>query len=313
MDDLSKLHVSIEFNQLHKFGLINESQGHIGNIEYIAQEISDIILDYVECRGFKLYSTINFSDLVIYKSDISVDTFFDEIHFANSYCFLIDNMISAGSYHSDKSGMANKKYIVTLGIQYSSLIEYMEDSLAPLIAHELAHAYEDYQKNKNVSIVDKSCIKLSDTAKLKIYEFLQSSDPYIKNMAELLYFSFKDEVTAMKNEICDEIFLKRHYIKDCTAGIKILMNTEVYRRIKSMEAKVDFLKNCVPKKKSELQDTYNNIFGTGVSDFNIILRKIETGFINAKHDIIKAGCKYICSTFLVKNTDGYIRRGKKYK
>lgn len=309
IDHFTNLHIAIEFNRLRKIGFLKESQGHIDNIEYIAAEVSKIILDYIESVEMTYSPILNLSNLVIHKSDIHVDNlFFDEIRLTDSFYFFNDTTVAAGSYYSEKSGnIDDNKYIVTLGIQFSSSKKYMAESLPPLIAHELAHAYEDWNLNKTVLIKDKQ-EKLLNKSKQEIYKLLQSNNPYIESFAEVTYFSFDDEITAMKNEICDEIFLNRCNLKDVTNATQILINTEVYKRILSMQRKIEFLKSASICQKPELIAIYNNIYETSITSFNTFLKNIESGFISAKNKIIKAASKYICSMYLIKDSRGLARR-----
>lgn len=307
IENYIKYHTLIDFK---RFTCLDESTNHIDNINIYAKAITDKLLSFiVSSKG----EQINLSKLIIYRSDIPLNNvFFDELHFEKSF-FLINSdektPADIAGYLPDKSGIqidtnGNKKYIVTFRIDTITSLEYIKSDYPFLFAHEIAHAYEDYCRNPDSLIEDKS---LADENERHFkpgftYRAMTSNNKFLRKFAEILYFSFDDEVTAMKNEIFQELFLIRGNIEDFNSGNAQLKQTRVYRRIKYIEKYIYEIEHITDYHvQSELENLYELTYGTYINDYNKLLSKVNAKYTIARNKIISAAGKGLCFAYNTRN------------
>ena len=208
-------------------------------------------------------------------------------------------------YLPDKSGIidddGNKKYIVTLKIDTITSLDYIKEAYPFLFAHEIAHAYEDFCKHPNIKIEDKT----SDEVKFipgYVYKALTAENDGLRHFAGILYFSFDSEVVAMKNEIFQELYARRHRMRDLTLANEQLKKTRVYKRMLTIEEYVnDLEKNIDDDTQIKLINLYNKTFCSHITNYDDLLIKVNTKYIRARNKIISAAGNAVYFGYAMRN------------
>ena len=208
-------------------------------------------------------------------------------------------------YLPDKSGIidddGNKKYIVTLKIDTITSLDYIKESYPFLFAHEIAHAYEDFCKHSNIKIEDKT----SDEVKFipgYVYKALTAENDRLRHFAGILYFSFDSEVVAMKNEIFQELYARRHGMRDLTLANEQLKKTRVYKRMLTIEEYVNDLEKIIDDDTQiKLINLYNKTFCSHITNYDDLLIKVNTKYLRARNKIISAAGNAVYFGYATRN------------
>lgn len=303
LEQYIKYHVNIDFK---RFNYLAESMKHIDDIDIYADAITKKLLNFIESSKT---NKIDLSKLIIYKNDIPLKSvFFDEIHFEESFFLINSNEktpAEMSGYLPDKSGIidddGNKKYIVTLKIDTITSLDYIKESYPFLFAHEIAHAYEDFCKHSNIKIEDKT----SDEVKFipgYVYKALTDENDRLIHFAGILYFSFDSEVVAMKNEIFQELYARRHGMRDLTLANEQLKKTRVYKRMLTIEEYVNDLEKIIDDDTQiKLINLYNKTFCSHITNYDDLLIKVNTKYLRARNKIISAAGNAVYFGYAMRN------------
>lgn len=303
IQDYIKYHTALDFENFTGTKHLDEVMRHINNIDVYANTITNKIVDYLISKKRKYLVSL---DLIIYKNEFNIpNVFFDEIHFYNSRLNINDagKSVEYCGYMPDKSGIDYQgKYVITLEMFGAITIEEIKSTWPPLFAHEITHAYEDYCKHKTAKIEDKS---FDDEYKFRpgyAYKAMGSTDEILVNFAEILYFSFDAEVSAMENEIFQELLSRRTDIEDFASGNEQIKQTKVYKRISNIDSYLNTLKYLIDKNEQEkLKHLYYLVYGTYIKDYDKLLLKVNTKYDKARNKIISAVGNGLCCAYGARN------------
>ena len=289
MTDLEK-YIKYHIDKEFKYHMMSESMGHIDDIDIYVDSISSKILNYLNKHSN--LTLISLKNLIINKSDISnINSFFDRLILDGN--IILDKTlyygipVSFGGYLPEVSGLdKNNNYVITIELNLSGSIDGISEYIKPLLAHELAHAYEDFCKNSQVHIENKY-VEGDILSKDSIYKGMTSVNLFIQKLANVLYFCIPEEVNANKNEIHYELISKRFGIRNSAAANEILKTTETYKRLIVIEKYIDELKNVSDKIiQQSVIDYYNKIYKKSIEDYSKIINNIELKFLKARNKII---------------------------
>lgn len=303
-----KYHIDIEFFYKQNDFLL-ESARHINNISKWTNTVYEKIYNELS-----MHNKIK-NDVILLKDDFDVDVFFDECIIelnANVETNTNSNTCSVtGEYLLSSGYDENKKYTVKillniLGSLPSSSKTYslFNSEVKSTLAHELAHAYVDYNQNRTISAEDKKIEDNIDTQYL-VYTGFTSNNMYIRDLVSCIYFSMKSEVHAMQNEISIQIMNLRNGVRDSKTANEIIQKTGVYQRLILYEEKLNKLKFVDDIIKEELLQEYNKIFNTNINDYAKMISKLNVRMIYARNKIIDAAANYIQVAYTFRNAINY--------
>lgn len=298
LEQYIKYHIDLEFYYKNNEFFIFESSRHIDNIEKWTSAIYKKLLNFVNSHT----NNISFEDkLHIFKSDIS-NIFFDKCIITINYIpnDSVNNII--GSYNLESSGLYdNNEYVVFIDLTIIGNLKNINKLSAKCtIAHELAHAYVEYNKNHNITITNK--IQSNHINQSLLIQGIVSNDIYIKRLCYCIYFSLKEEVQARQNEIYYEIYSKRISIRDRMLANDIIKNTKVYANLITCEQYFDDLKHIDDNFKQNCLNVYNKIFNCKIINYESLLNDLESKIIYARNKIIDAAASAASIAYKFRNS-----------
>lgn len=216
---------------------------------------------------------------------------------------------SANFYYPDRSGVCeNGSYMIYFKFFLMGDISKVLEDLRPAAAHELTHAYVDYNTHPDESMKDKSVGGIGRKFDRNfLHGAAATDDPDIKLIYNILYFTEKDEINAMQSELWTELLRGRSMIGTSMGANELLKRTEVYKRMELNENRLHKLHNVTDKEsQGKILNFFNSVFHSSVPDYRRMLMKVDVMWTRARNRIMNCACKYIGYFQDVKDTYGYI-------
>jgi len=299
LDNYIKHHIKIDL----KHSILNEKCGVPNNIDKWTNIILNTLIPYI--KQFKNQYAINNKNFVINGDNYS---FFNKC-FLNFNGIIEDNdpnsqsVSTYGEYVPEKSGInSNGEYIISINLVVNGSIDWIINDVENCLAHELLHAYTDYCINKDIKIENK--VFHSKINYKELNNCILNKNEYLRHLGDIIYFFDQNEISAMQAEMYKELNKKRNYLQTEFLVNDVFTNTEVYRRLKTTENKLNelkLLKNI--KNQNLIIDSYNTIFNSKLSTYNEVLNKLNIMWSKNRNKLISSASKVM--QIAIKGKDIY--------
>jgi len=301
IDNYLKYHLIKEF----KNTILNESSGHPDNIDKWTDLLYDNIIPLLKIYKnnigtIKKTLTINSNKSFFNKCIIDL---FAIVNDKNDNC----SLSPFGAYYPENSGIDNNgNYIIKISINLNGSLDWISNDLKPILAHELSHAYSDYKMNPNTLIEDKSFYSKINNKELHNLVSLFNEDKYLAHLYHIISFSLNSEISALQSEIYIEMSKKRELMTNFFNANDILINTKVYRTLKTIENRFNELKILNDlNEQNIILEYFNKIFYSNISNYNDMLTKLNVIWNKSRNKLISSACKTAQYVFELRNVHDY--------
>jgi hypothetical protein len=279
---------------IHK--ILTEAKGMVEG----SDEIIDVIMNKIQQETQNGLNEMQVKVTTQDFSNLQIQPFFEEI------LVLIDYKkepkegikgVYSDKYNELTDDNSKLKAVVITFIMHGDYKQLIYQ-LQPLIAHELLHAYENFQRikktGKNMQTASEELNYANNQRVLQIAK--TTNNDIIQQLSYTLYYCISFEKNAYTTQLKQQMKNLRNNITNADDAMQTLQYTQIYQGYITIGQNLNYIIANKDKYKEDIEEWYNLVYNKNLS-YGKILRRLRNLYNKTWNKMRKSIASYIKSLY----------------